>query len=633
MRHAWRAFLALLLTIAPTVARADERILRYSSDVAVQSDASLEVTETIDVRAERNAINHGIFRDFPTRYRSRHGSQVRVGFTFEGATLDGQPVEASTSPVFNGVRIKIGDPDNFVEIGEHRYVIRYRTTRQLGRFDDFDELYWNATGNGWAFPIDVAEARIRLPQPVELGQRAAYTGPQGSTDRFAEVVKEEPGEIAFRTTRQLQPNEGLTVAVAFPKGVVADADESTRLAWWFSDYGPPAVGLAALAGLLGYYFIAWKRAGRDPRAGTVVPLFSPPDELSPAAMRYISKMGSDNRAFAAALVDMGVRGHIRLSEEDDGFFSRDKTRLERMAATTPLPEDEEAALRELAMTGESILMVQKNHAKFSAAQKGLSDVLKGKYEGKLFNKNWGWAIAGIVLLIAAVWLAAASVVASYGLSDLMMVGTSVGLLALTAVLVLLMHQFARGGKCLLSVIAFLAGAAALALGAPIIPLALGSGWWLPVVLPMLSLPLVVSAFMWIDAPTKEGRAILDRIAGFKQYLSITERERLDRMNPPEDTPELFERYLPYAIALGVENRWADRFAGVLAAAAAQGHQGFAWYSGSSDPWNNPGRFADTVGSSLANTVSSASTAPGSSSGSGGGGSSGGGGGGGGGGGW
>jgi uncharacterized membrane protein YgcG len=633
MRNAWRALIALLLTLAPAVAHADERILRYSSDVAIQPDASLEVTETIDVRAERNAINHGIFRDFPTRYRGPHGTQVRVGFTFEGATLDGQPVETSTSTVFNGVRIKIGDPDTFVEIGEHRYVIRYRTTRQLGRFKDYDELYWNATGNGWMFPIDVAEARIRLPRPVKFGQRAVYTGPQGSTQHFAEVVEEKPGEIAFRTTRPLGPNEGLTVAVAFPKGSVADADDGTRLAWWLSDYGPPAVGLAALAGLLGYYFLAWKRAGRDPRAGTVVPLFSPPDDLSPAAMRYVSKMGSDNRAFAAALVDMGVRGHIRLSEEDGGFLSRDKTRLERVPAASSLPAEEEAALRELAMTGESIMMVQKNHVKFSSAQKSLSDTLKKQYEGRLFNKNWGWAIAGIVLLVAAVWVAAAAVVASHGLSDLMMIGTSVGLLALTAVLVLLIHQFRRTGKCLLTILAVVAGMAALGLGAPIIPLALASGWWLPVVLPLLSLPLVISAFMWIDAPTKEGRAVLDRIAGFKQYLLITERERLDRMNPPEDTPELFERYLPYAIALGVENRWADRFAGVLAAAAAQGHQGFAWYSGSSDPWTNPGRFADSVGSSLASTISSASTAPGSSSGSGGGGSSGGGGGGGGGGGW
>ncbi len=135
------------------------------------------------------------------------------------------------------------------------------------------------------------------------------------------------------------------------------------------------------------------------------------------------------------------------------------------------------------------------------------------------------------------------------------------------------------------------------------------------------------------APTPEGRTVLDHIAGFKQYLSITETERLDRMTPPADTPEIFEKFLPYAIALGVENRWADRFQSVLAAAAAQGQQGFAWYAGSGDPWSNPGSFVSSVGSSLASTISSASAAPGSSSGSGGGGSSGGGGGGGGGGGW
>ena len=628
-----RAVFALLLIAAPATARADERILHYWSDVAIQPDSSLEVAETIHIRAEGDAIRHGIYRDFPTRYRGRHGRQFRVGFTFENATLDGAAVPASTAPHSNGVRIKIGDPDTNVAVGEHRYVIRYRTTRQVGRFKDYDELYWNVTGNGWVFPIDVAEARIHLPHPVKFGQRAVYTGSQGSDDHFAEIIEEKPGEVAFRTTNPLGSYQGLTVAVAFPKGLVAEANESTRLGWWLSDYGPPAVGIAALLGLLGYYFIAWKRAGRDPRAGTVVPLFSPPDDLSPAAMRYIVKMGSDNRAFAAALVDMGVRGHIKLSEEEGGFFSKDKTRLERIAGSQPLPAEEEAALRELAMTGESVVMEQKNHEKFSAAQSGLSDSLKEMYEGKLFNKNWGWAIAGVVLLIAAVWIAAAAVVASYGLSDLMMVGTSVGLFALAAVLVLLIHQFRGAGKCLLTILAFIVGATALALGAPMIPLALESGWWLPVVLPLLSIPLAVSAFMWIDAPTKEGRGVLDRIAGFKQYLSITERERLDRMTAPQDTPEIFEKYLPYAIALGVENRWADRFSGVLAAAASQGHQGFGWYAGSGDPWNHPGRFADSVGSSLASTISSASTAPGSSSGSGGGGSSGGGGGGGGGGGW
>jgi uncharacterized membrane protein YgcG len=632
MASAWRCLPALLLLIAPAAVRADERILHYLSDVQVQNDSALEVTETIDVRAENDRINHGIYRDFPTRYRGAHGGQMRVGFTFEGATLDGTPVAATTEPFANGVRIKVGDPDKIVDPGEHVYVLKYRTTRQIGRFKGYDELYWNATGNGWIFPIDQAEARIRLPVPAKFLQHAAYTGTQGSTASDAEVVEERPGEILFRTTRPLGPYEGLTVAVAFAKDVVAEPPPSSRFAAWLADYSPPAVGLLALIGLCLFYFVAWKRAGRDPRAGTVVPIFSPPDDLTPAGMRYVTKMGADNRAFAAALVDMGVRGHIRLVEEDSGWLSGKKTRLERLASSAPLPEDEQAALAQLGQPGESIMMEQKNHDKFSSAKSSLSEVLKKKYEGKSFNRNYGWAVAGLLLFIAALWISAAAVAAVTYSASIWQIGVVLGSLAAAALLWLAFHDSAVG-KCLLTLVGFGALAVAFTVGMPIIGVALSSGWWLPLALPLFAVPLVLSAFWWISAPTREGRAMLDHIAGFKQYLSITEGERLDRLTPPKDTPELFEKYLPYAIALGVENRWADRFAGVLAAAAAQGQAGFLWYSGSSDPWNNPGRFAESVGSSLASTISSASTAPGSSSGSGGGGSSGGGGGGGGGGGW
>jgi uncharacterized membrane protein len=263
----------------------------------------------------------------------------------------------------------------------------------------------------------------------------------------------------------------------------------------------------------------------------------------------------------------------------------------------------------------------------------LDDVLKVRYEGKLFRRNYGWAAAGLLLFIASFWVVCATVDAATDSTSIWQVGVVVGSLVVSALLWLAFHDSA-GGKCLLSLLGFIVIAAASVLGMPIFVDALNSGWWLPLILPLLAFPLVLSAFWWISAPTPEGRRVLDHIAGFKQYLSITEAERLDRMTAPKDTPELFEKYLPYAIALEIENRWAKRFAGILAAAAAAGgRQGFLWYSGSSSPWNNPSSFAESVGSSLSGTISSASTAPGSSSGSGGGGSSGGGGGGGGGGGW
>ena len=631
--RALRALLAAVLFAAAAPVAAEERITSFTSDVAVQPDSSLEVTETIDIVSEGNAIRHGIYRDFPTHYRGRDGSQVRVGFTFESAVRDGRSEPAEVEPLSNGVRMRIGSADSEVEPGAHRYVIRYRTTRQVGRFPEFDELYWNATGNGWQFPIEVAEARIRLPSPAAFVQYAAYTGPQGSTDRNAQVVSDKPGEIVFRTTWPLGPFEGLTVAAAWPKGVVGEPAESEKMGWWLADYGPPLLGGLGLLALLGFYFVAWQRAGRDPRPGTVVPLFSPPDDLGPAAMRYVVEMGADNRAFAAALVDMGVRGHVRILEQDGGWFSGDERRIERLQGSAPLPVEERAALSKILSPGEIIAMKQANHAKFSSAKKALNDELKKRFEGKLFKRNYGWAAAGLVLFVAVLWSAAAAVALATGAASFNQVGVSVGVVVLTVIFWLAALRTEAVGKCLLVALVFLFGVASIALGFPLFAQALSTGWWFPLLLPALAAPIVISAFWWISAPTAEGRVVLDHIAGFKRYLSVTERERLDRMTPPEDTPEIFERYLPYAIALGVENRWAERFAAVLAAAAAQARQGFTWYSGSSSPWNDVDGFTRSVGSSLASSVSSASTAPGSSSGSGGGGSSGGGGGGGGGGGW
>ena len=219
---------------------------------------------------------------------------MRVGFTFEGATLDGQPVPASDRAhraTASGSRSAM--PTNMSTSGEHRYVIRYRTTRQIGRFEDYDELYWNATGNGWIFPIDVAEARIRLPAPVKFGQRAAYTGPQGSTASNAEVVEEKPGEITFRTTQPLGPYEGLTVAVAFPKGVVAEPiRRPARSAGWLADYGPPVAGRPRPARAC--RFLLHRLAARRPRSARRARSSRSsrrPTTCRPAAMRYVDQDG------------------------------------------------------------------------------------------------------------------------------------------------------------------------------------------------------------------------------------------------------------------------------------------------------------------------------------------------------
>ena len=123
----------------------------------------------------------------------------------------------------NGVRIRIGSADRSINTGSHLYVIKYRTTRQIGFFEKYDELYWNATGTGWTFPIDMAEARIHLPENVPIMQSAIYTGPQGARGRDATIVEQKPGFIVFRTTKPLPVANGLTVAAGWLEGRGAGA--------------------------------------------------------------------------------------------------------------------------------------------------------------------------------------------------------------------------------------------------------------------------------------------------------------------------------------------------------------------------------------------------------------------------
>ena len=628
---------AALAFLLPGAASADERILSWRSDIAVRADGVLDVTETIRVKAEGYQIQHGIFRDFPITYR-RDGRRVRVGFEVDGVARDGRPEPYDRQSAGNRVRLLIGDPDAYVDTGEHTYVVRYRTTRQLGFFEGYDELYWNVTGNGWVFPIDIAEAHIRLPQAVPFGpERAFYTGPQGATDSNAEVVSERPGEIAIRTTAPLAPNEGLTVAVRWPKGVVAEPPRPSAARLRLQDEAPRAGALAALLALVAYYFFAWKRAGRGPRAGTVVPLFTPPEGLSAAALRYVKRMGYDDRCFAAAIVESGVHRELKLVETDEGFFHRTKTTLVRTPGTGDLAAPEAKMLAALFTGGDSIEMDNANHERFGAARTALKKELDTAFAGKLFVRNLGWAWLGIAGLFAAMLLVAAAIAlsdfyATTGERAVPVLG--LGLMAAAFLLLRRPRKGLRSGA--LIAVLMLAGVALFALTFIRLTQVEEPATWAWMLAPLLALPLIISAFAWMSAPTRKGRETMDRIAGFEQYLSITEEDRLAALHPPEKTPELFERYLPHAIALEVENRWADKFADVLAAAAADpARQGstFGWYSGSGNAWSNPSRFAGTVGASLASSVASAATAPGSSSGSGGGGSSGGGGGGGGGGGW
>ncbi|MEW6643313.1 MAG: DUF2207 domain-containing protein [Pseudomonadota bacterium] len=602
--------IVLWLAAALAPAAASERISRFVSDVTVQRNGDLEVTETITVQSEGQSIKRGILRDFPTSYANRDGTRVEVGFDVRAVTRDGAAEPYATERLSNGVRVRIGRADTLLANGSHTFVITYRTTRQVGFFNDYDELYWNATGNGWTFPIDAAEARIHLPEAVPIRQSAFYTGPQGAKGKDAFVFEQLPGLIVFRSTQPLPPRNGLTVAAGWQKGIVTPPGAASKAADWLLDNLP--LGATALGFLLiaGYYFSAWRKVGHDPRRGTIVPLFGPPKGMSPAAVRYVARMAMDDKAFTAALIDLGVQGHIKLAERKNGL------QIVPRSGGKPLTPDGQAVVTSMFgnrtspvdLDPSSCVILQK-------AREALRTSLATQFAGRLFYNNRGWSIRGLLASLAVIAAVLVSVFAGWGIDQ--GAATVICMLTLVPALIVLTLLVVAGLPRSIGTFALLAFGCVFSFlaGSSGYELVTGNvhGWTeaLPAALPLVLLPLSSSAFGWMKAHTAEGRAITDQIEGFRQYLGVAEEDRLNALNPPDKTPELFERFLPYAIALDVENAWAERFAAVLAAASVAAATS-DWYEGGSDHAHDPASFASYLGRDLSQTVSSAATPPGSS---------------------
>ena len=626
-----------LLQAAPLQPEA-RRILHFQSHIAVNPDSSMMVTETITY--ETGVRKRGIVRDFPTTYRDSHGNRVTVGFKVLEVQRDGQPEPYHIEAATNGERIYIGSKDHYLDPGVYTYTIKYHTDRQLGYFEDHDELYWNVTGNAWDFPIEAAEALIELPAGAKVLKYTAYTGRRGERGQ-AFTARAGENDVLFKTTRPLYPGQGLTVVVAWPKGVVQAPSGLDKTRFFLWDNLSVGVGLLGLLLVLGYYFYIWSKHGRDPAPGTIIPLFTPPKDFSPAGVRFLMEEGFDNKAMAAAVVDMAVKGYLTIQEEAEGslFQSRTYTLRKKDGSPDTLSNDEALAASRLFSQGNTIELKSENHAAIKEALEAMKDNLRAKMEKVFFVTNRDYFITGAVLslvILGIIVLASPRKVEAV-FSAFWLTAWTVGC-AFLAVWVYRKWVVARGGG-----FGKVLGALAITLFA--VPFfifeVVGVGFLSVAISPVAALCFGAMVFAnplfyyLLKAPTQAGRRLMDQIEGFKLYLSVAEKERLNLLNPPEKTPELFEKYLPYALALEVEVQWTEQFAAFLAQ-AGEGGRAYSpsWYSGGSyDSFGSSG-FTSDLGRSFSDAISSSSSPPGSGSGfDGGGGGSGGGGGGGGGGDW
>lgn len=558
-------FITCCLFLASSSFAQKEGIINFEVELVVNQDRSVSVTELIKVYANGNKIKRGITRNFPAN-RSMNGRTIKMKYQIEEILKDGKPEPYFTESSEHGYKIYVGQKEVFLEPRIYTYMIKYRVPNQIGFFEKYDEIYWNAIGTDVEFEIEKATCKVILPEGASVIQQTAYTGYLGQSNK--EYTVNQDGRILYyEVNHKLNPGEGLTVAIGFQKGII---DKPSFL----NSYGTLIVIILGLIFLLPYYFYTWWTYGQDPPTPASYPIWNSPDELSASSINYILKERYQRKSFTASIIDLAIKGFLKIEEKNEDNFFLKSTAYELIKlkeVDTSVPKEERDLFNRLFSNRSKVKIDGEYDTYVESAYNSHKSSLSDQHRS-FVRKGNNLKFLGIPILISF-------------------------LIGGLAFFLFANNPYAEGVN-MKAMFVFV---------------------------PIAVIGLLLYYYL-IKKPSVEKLELQSRIKGFKMYLEMAEKDRLNLLNPPELTPEHFEQVLPFAFALGVEHEWSDKFKNILEAAQYR------------PQWNNssnPIYFSDHFSRGFSNNLVGSATKPSQSGGggSGGGGFSGGGGGGGGVGGW
>lgn len=543
----------------------------FHAEVQVLRNGNVEVVETLQVRFEGSY--NGIFRTIPIQYRTRANLNYTLGLEVLGVEDGaGQDLRYETSRERHFRKIKVWVPG--AEDAVRTVVIRYRADNALRFFEEddqaWDELYWNVTGDEWPVPIDRASVRVRLPAAVTGVRARGFTGRYGSTEESVEVGISDH-LVDVRSTRGLGIHEGLSISIAWDSYLgLSRAPESgqaehliRRPTRWAAIRTFFRSNWPLLLPVLAFFLMRrlWHRHGRDPERRPIAPMYEPPEGLTPSEVGVLMDNRPDLRDVTAMLVDLAVRGYLVIEEtEEDKFLGLVK---------------EKDYVLELRRGGDDLSGLKSHESKlltavFASSVAGdrvrMSDLenefykdlpgIKERIFDELMELKYYRSRPDRVLIT---WIGTAVATGFLVGGGGTLIGTQFGMAPLTTVLA----------------------------GALTACVVLGFGIFMP-------------------ARTVAGTRALEGCLGFEEFLQRVESDRFKKMITG---PEMFERYLPYAMVLGVEKKWAAAFADIY-------REPPDWYRGSGYRGFHPSVFVGDLSGMTRHAATAMTSAPRSSGGSG-----------------
>jgi uncharacterized membrane protein YgcG len=514
-RRALTLFLLLICAALPASARRLV-IQHFDAQILVNADGTIDVTENI--QAQFVGSNwHGLYRSIPIEYSTPEGLNYTLFLDVLSVTdSDGHKLRYEQAQQGRNTRLKIYVPD--ADDSTRTVVLTYRVHDAISFFEDHDELYWNLTGNDWDVPIESASANIVFPSGITGLHAIAYTGVLNSRQDDAKVDAKD-NVVEVQTAGALGFHGGITVVAGFDKGFVHPPGAGEKIVLFLRSNWPLSIPFIVFAVM---FYLYWTR-GRDPEHGSVTVQYDPPDNLSPGECGTLVDNEAGMRDITATLVDLAVKGYLTIEQKDEshmlglthskGYIFHMKKPAAEWGGARPHEQSMLVALFEAGATPDVTLASLQNrfYTSLPTIRDAIFDALMkdGYYLHRPDTVRQAYIGTGIV-------------------SAVLMIAGETWLSSVTG-------------------IAQLTWAIAGVLSGIIICV---FGWFMP-------------------ARTISGWRTLEKVLGFEQFLGRVEKDQIARL---EKTPELFEKYLPYAMALHVEKKWVQAFSGI----ALQPPQ---WYQG------------------------------------------------------
>jgi len=540
-----------------------EKIQNYIVDIKINKDSSINVTESIEYDFG-NERKHGIFRTIPLDFDDKYFDKDIEISNIKVTNSNGESRPFEIKDKGKKKKIKIGDPNKKIT-GTQTYNINYKVDWATRFFENHDELYWNAIGGNWEAPTEKAKVKVELPESINESDLIlkCFVGKRGSKNECNSISTREEGKtkkIIFNHDNKVLGNEIFTIVVGFPKGIIEKPNTSESVLKILSDNWVLGVPILTLIIMLG----AWFKYGRDPEGkGNIIAQYEPPRELSPLEMGMVVNSKIDDRDISAQMIHLANKGflNIKYEEKDKWIGSENVFTLVKKKDPQEAKKSFDKNVLNLIFKKGFLEDEGKQEVKLSeiepnkSALKSLKKEVISKMVDKGFYNKSPRKTRGY-FMVSGFLLAFFS---------FFVVSSGIGILSFL-------------------ITGFLIGFI---------------GYFMP-------------------TKTKEGVLAEEEILGFKKYLSVAEKDRMEFHNAPEKKPEIFENYLPYAMALEVEEEWANIFEDVYDR-QPEWYEGPANHAGAAAIASDMGSFSSGISSSAASSSGSSGASGGSAGGGAGGG--------------